>query len=804
MKSSTALRFLALAFILSASSGPVSAGWVEYGFDISTGSSSQYSRQVIKDGEGGMIVTWMDYRSGNADIYAQRVDSYGNLMWEASGVPVCADTNSQSLPVLATDGEGGAIIAWIDSRNGLDNDIYAQRVSAEGVVQWVAGGREVSGADNDQNYPKMISDNEGGAIITWQDGRNGNLDIYAQRISGTGSRQWTISGVPVCLLVTEQHEPIIVSASNHKAIIAWEDERNGTYDIYIQRLEVEDGDYDWDLNGNVVCDAASTQRNPVMTAGLSGDAILAWEDNRNGNMDIYASRISNWGISSWGTNGIAVCDHTASSYLPAITSNGGGGAYIAWEDWRSGTDYDIYAAKLDVAGSLLWTADGILIGDGYLNQDDVRITADGEGGFIAVYDDDRLDNRDLTATRVSSSGTELWGSHGIFISREYEFQGSAQIVSDDAGGVYAAWTDQRYAADVYVQRIERNGYWGYPAPEIESIRDVPDDEGGYVNLAWNASRLDPWPDEEISEYSIWRAIDETAALSAASSGLPLLAGPDRVGLDMQEGAIRAELLAGEQYYWQLITTVDAYHLETYARQTKTSSDSMDASAEYNYYQIIAHSTESDYWISQPDSGRSVDDLAPALPLGLEGEQVYSPEGLQLTWDPNSESDLAGYNIYRGTSSGFEPGPGNLVATTPDTLVFDGDWNWAAGYWYKVAAVDIHGNESPYALTGPDAVTGDEPATVPDATFLAQNFPNPFNPSTTIKFGLKEKGHVSLRIYDASGRLVGILIDESKPAGRHTAEWSGKDLNGSPVASGVYFYMLKAGLFEETRKMVLLR
>ncbi|HER43685.1 MAG TPA: T9SS type A sorting domain-containing protein, partial [Candidatus Eisenbacteria bacterium] len=211
-----------------------------------------------------------------------------------------------------------------------------------------------------------------------------------------------------------------------------------------------------------------------------------------------------------------------------------------------------------------------------------------------------------------------------------------------------------------------------------------------------------------------------------------------------------------------------------------------------------------YWISAPDSARSVDNLAPAAPLSLAGEQSFSPGGLQLTWDPNSEADLAGYNIYRGTDESFEPGPGNFLVSTPDTASFDGGWSWEAGYCYKVAAVDVHGNESGFAVLSPDMLTGDDPATLPDAAFLSQNWPNPFNPATTIKFGLKNRGHVSLRIFDAAGRLVAVLVDEDRPAGRYEASWNGSDARGARVASGVYFYRLAAGDFVQTRKMVLLR
>ena len=119
-------------------------------------------------------------------------------------------------------------------------------------------------------------------------------------------------------------------------------------------------------------------------------------------------------------------------------------------------------------------------------------------------------------------------------------------------------------------------------------------------------------------------------------------------------------------------------------------------------------------------------------------------------------------------------------------------------------VDIHGNESPFAVFGPDAVTGDDPMPLPDATFLAQNFPNPFNPQTTIVFGLKTGGFVNLRIYDAAGRLIAVLIDESRPAGQYSAVWNGKDRNGNSAASGIYFYRLTAGTFIETKKMILLK
>jgi hypothetical protein len=221
--------------------------------------------------------------------------------------------------------------------------------------------------------------------------------------------------------------------------------------------------------------------------------------------------------------------------------------------------------------------------------------------------------------------------------------------------------------------------------------------------------------------------------------------------------------------------------------------------------VIAHSeVPSAFWISEPDSGYSVDNLAPVVPLGFAGEQSYTPEGLQLTWDPNDEPDLSGYRIYRGLTEGFEPGPGNLLTSVVDTMTFDGGWRWDEVWFYKLAAVDIHGNESGYSLLVPSEVTGEEIPEVPEATYLAQNFPNPFNPGTSIRFGLSKASRVRLVVFDVAGRQVRAVLDEDRNAGHYTVRWDGLGDSGSRAASGIYFYRLTTNGFTETKKMVMLR
>jgi hypothetical protein len=85
-----------------------------------------------------------------------------------------------------------------------------------------------------------------------------------------------------------------------------------------------------------------------------------------------------------------------------------------------------------------------------------------------------------------------------------------------------------------------------------------------------------------------------------------------------------------------------------------------------------------------------------------------------------------------------------------------------------------------------------------------NFPNPFNPTTTISYQLSADSEVELSIYNIKGQLVKTLVDEVLPAGKHSMIWNSRDSNGNRVGSGIYFYKLKAGDFQKIKKMILIK
>jgi predicted lipoprotein with Yx(FWY)xxD motif len=327
--------------------------WIANGVSICGAVNSQNNPTIVSDGSGGAIITWQDKRDDALDIYAQHINSSGTVSWTTNGVPICTEINKQENPAIASDGLGGAIITWQDYRSNTDYDIYAQRINAIGEVQWNANGLSVSSITGNQVYPRIINNNSDEVIITWFDVRNGiDPDIYAQRLSNNGTVLWTNNGVALCTATNLQQFPVHADDGAGGAIVTWQDYRSGAYDVYAQRIDVS-GNVLWATDGVPISAETNAQMSPDITGDGQDGAIITWRDYRdNGNQDIYAQRIDNNGIVQWTVNGIAVSVSTADQYTPAIISDGNGGAIITWWDYRNGSTADIYAQQISHNGQL--------------------------------------------------------------------------------------------------------------------------------------------------------------------------------------------------------------------------------------------------------------------------------------------------------------------------------------------------------------------------------------------------------------------------------------------------------------------
>lgn len=344
----------------------------------------------------------------------------------------------------------------------------------------------------------------------------------------------------------------------------------------------------------------------------------------------------------------------------------------------------------------------------------------------------------------------------------------------------------------------------YEFPVIESVPDVPGDQGGVVRVNFIRSGHDfAKPSDVIASYNVLRRVD-TPQLKAELTGI---APGIRDGLSVRElgdrrfvvGAVSPDKAGLSGGTWEIMGSFNALQQDRYIFPTVTLADS-GATVPYAVFCITAHTTDPLVWYaSQPDSGYSVDNLAPGIPAGITA--AYAADAVELDWEDAPEPDFRFFRVYRGTDPGFVPGPVNLVQEIAASAWTDpAITTW--GYHYKITAVDHNGNEGEPGA--PADVSGTGNGVPPAATALGEAVPNPFNPSTTLSFAMATPGHARLRVYDTAGRLVATLVDGLHPAGNHVVVWDGRDAAGRVVASGVYLYRLEAGAFRSTRKMVLMK
>ncbi|TAH04679.1 MAG: hypothetical protein EAZ15_00775 [Sphingobacteriales bacterium] len=138
---------------------------------------AEYNHESIPDGSGGMIVVWAvtDENLGTDVIKAKRLSASGVTLWGGpDGLQITNSTRNQAFPKLVTDGNGGAIITWdefdVDENlASINADVYAQRITNTGTRLWGNNGVTINASPDNQNFPSIISDGAFGAIIIWSD-----------------------------------------------------------------------------------------------------------------------------------------------------------------------------------------------------------------------------------------------------------------------------------------------------------------------------------------------------------------------------------------------------------------------------------------------------------------------------------------------------------------------------------------------------------------------------------------------------------------------------------------------------------
>lgn len=374
-----------------------------------------------------------------------------------------------------------------------------------------------------------------------------------------------------------------------------------------------------------------------------------------------------------------------------------------------------------------------------------------------------------TAMTPGSTFTQLDVDDGLI---EYAHSGEKTpsdfftfSASDGAGGVISA-----SLFDISVTLLPPSA----DEPSIASIVDVGNDQGRSVLITFSKSGKDTLDSATpVLEYGAFLRLDPLPASLADQLDSP--AGAARIDGWVFTGSVPAN---GEEVYHMLVPTLadstiaEGMHWSTFFVRALTADPLV-------------------YYDSAPDSGYSLDDLAPGTPENF----VYSSPGI-LSWLDVTDMDFSFYAVYASTSETFDESATMIGSTTSPSY----DVQSATQYTYfYVTARDFSGNESDAAVAANPNPTG-VPNGVPVLIADVSARPNPFNPSTTIAYTVPNAGPVTLTVHSASGRLVATLIDSQY----HTPQAYSVHYDPRNRASGIYFVRLRAVGVTHTAKIILLK
>lgn len=517
MRAGTIVAVLAATLLLApAVPRPVLADWPAFGRALIRAPGSQLGPTVATDGAGGAIVAWLDRGTlAPFNIKAQHVQANGQLdpAWPTNGRALLTDLLAQSIaatgneaPVIVSDGAGGAIVTWSDARSTLNGlDIQAHHLLASGAVDpvWPVNGVTVSPVAGDQLSPFILSDGAGGAFIGWADARSGDLDVYAQHLLSSGQVDpgWPAGGAPVSTAPKPQNSIVLIGDGAGGVIAAWTDFRSGNpgMDIFAQHVS-SSGVVDpaWPLNGFAVSSAPGSQFGPRMISDGGSGAIIAWTDTRDGTNEIFAQRVLKSGTiaTGWPVNGRAISIGGTDEVLPTLVSDGAGGAIVAWGGGSSGhhnmlAQHLLGTSALDAA----WPVGGKHLSFANSEETSQVMASDGAGGAIVAWQR----SFDIFAQHVLVSGAldATYPVSGLPVCvLAPSLQHEPDMVAAGAGGAIVAWMDSRDdASDIYALQVLETGTVGVPPPttpaEIAFAPPSPNPARGPVTLRFALPREAP-------------------------------------------------------------------------------------------------------------------------------------------------------------------------------------------------------------------------------------------------------------------------------------------------------------------------
>ena len=415
-----------------------------YSVAVCTHPSSQKNLAVCAVTDG-WIVAWTDNRTGGSswgdqDFCVQKLDAQGNLLWNPDGVLIVSGDMQRSIYGLSpgSDGNGGAIIAF--SRHiSTCSDVFAQRIDQNGQIVWpdLIGVADIP--DCSQDLDGVVSDVNGDLLVAWGDCRG----FYGARITPDGQMPWGANGRRLSGLSPNYNRITMVYDDAGGFYLGW----TASAHTYAQHIG-SDGSCLWDSAGVRVCtDDLHSQTESAMAPSWNNDQmdglVFAWRDTRFGqyyDRHIFAQKLDLNGIREWADDGVRI-SLNLDNITPSVQSDGAGGAVVGWLR----EEEDQAAQRLDASGVPQWTTFGVDVTTGTARQERSIMLRGEDGNVAMLWPDATGTSGGIRAQRLQLlDGARILGEGGRPVVFGLDGWGDMpQAVTLGGGRVGFVWSDRR-------------------------------------------------------------------------------------------------------------------------------------------------------------------------------------------------------------------------------------------------------------------------------------------------------------------------------------------------------------------------
>ena len=365
--------------------------FTSWGNDIRLTSQSSASEDssLAVDSSGNLHIAWQDYRDGNWEIYYTKLDNVGNTLIEDTRLTTSLTTSGR--PSLAIDNQGKVNIAWEDERDG-NSEIYYTKLDSVGNT--LVEDTRLTSSTGGSRYSSLDIDEQNNMHIAWQDYRDGNWEIYYTKLNSVGNT--LVEDTRLTNSSASSTFPSLSVDVLGIIYLVWQDYRNGhDWDIYYTKLNNMGNTLVDDLRLTV--DGANSE-NPSLIADVQ-NAAITWEDNRDGNKEIYYTKLNNQGVTL--VDDLRLTSDGSNSQHSSAAIDTQGNVHFAWQDLRGGGYGEIYYTKLNNIGNTL--------------VDDMRLTAnsafsgapslevDSQENVHVTWEDNRDGNKEIYYKNPSSN-----------------------------------------------------------------------------------------------------------------------------------------------------------------------------------------------------------------------------------------------------------------------------------------------------------------------------------------------------------------------------------------------------------------